>query len=142
MSEISLVQAKAIIAAALEGAAAKGLAGATVVVIDPSGAIRAAERTDAAGPFGVDIARAKARTALGFRRSSLKTAAVFGEKPAVVTGLNAAIEGPLLPLGGGVVVVDADGAILGGAGLAGGAPEVDHDVIAAAVAAAGLSIKD
>ncbi len=141
MSEISLAQAKAIIAAALEGAAAKGLA-AAVVVTDPSGAICAAERTDAAGPFGVDIARAKARTALGFRRSSLKTAAVFGDKPAVVTGLNAAIEGPLLPLGGGVVLVDADGVIVGAAGLAGGAPEVDHEVIAAAVEAADLAIKD
>lgn len=142
MTEISLAQAKAIIAAALEGAAAKGLAAATVVVTDPSGAIRAAERTDKAGPFGVDIARAKGRTALGFRRSSLKTATVFGDKPAVVTGLNAAIEGPLLPLGGGVVVVDAAGAILGSAALAGGAPDVDHDVIAAAVAAAGLAILD
>jgi len=142
MSEITLAQAKAVVAAALEGAAAKGLAGVSVVVTDPSGAIRAAERSDAAGPFGVDIARAKARTALGFRRSSIKTAAVFGDKPAVVTGLNAAIEWPLLPLGGGVVVVDAEGAIVGGAGLAGGLPEVDHEIITGAVAAAGLAIRD
>ncbi len=142
MTEINLAQAKAIIAAAMEGATAKGLGGACVVITDPAGAIRAAERTDAAGPFGVDIARAKARTALGFRRSSIKTAAVFGDKPAVVTGLNAAVEGAFLPLGGGVVVTAIDGAIVGAAALAGGAPDIDHEIIAAAVASVGLSIRD
>lgn len=142
MTEINLAHAKAIIAAAMEGAMAKGLAGVSVVVTDPAGAIRAAERTDAGGPFGVDIARAKARTALGFRRSSIKTAAVFGDKPAVVTGLNAAIDGAFLPLGGGVVVAAADGTIVGAAALAGGTPDMDHEIIAAAVASVGLSIRD
>lgn len=142
MTGITLAQAKAIVAAALSGAAEKGLGGASVVVTDTAGAIRAAERTDAAGPFGVDIAKAKARTALGFRRSSIKTAAVFGDKPAVVTGLNAAIEGAFLPLGGGVIIIDADGDIIGAAGLAGGMPETDHDLISAAVAAAGASVGD
>ncbi|WP_336951585.1 heme-binding protein [Sphingobium aromaticivastans] len=142
MSEITWAQAKAIVAAAIEAAAAKGIAGASVVVADPAGAIRAAERTDAAGPFGIDIARAKARTALGFRRSSIKTAAIFGDKPAVVTGLNAAIDGAFLPLGGGVVVVDGAGSIVGAAALAGGMPEADHEVIANAVVRAGLAILD
>lgn len=142
MTEITSAQAKAIISAALKGAADNGIGGASVVVTDPAGAIRSAERTDGAGPFGVDIARAKARTALGFRRSSIKTAAVFGDKPSVVAGLNAAIEGPFLPLGGGVIVTDSDGGIVGAAGMAGGMPEIDHEVIVAAVASVGLVAGD
>lgn len=140
MTDITLAVAKSIIAAAMAGANDKGLAAATVVVTDIGGAIRAAERSDKAGPFGADIARAKARTALGMRRSSIKTAGVFGDKPSIVTGLNAAVGGDFLPLGGGVVVIDSTGAILGGAALAGGAPDVDHDIITAAVVAAGLAI--
>jgi len=142
MTDITLKAAKTIVDAALAGATAKGLAGATVVITDIGGAIRAAERSDKAGPFGIDIARAKARTALGMRRSSIKTASVFGDKPSIVTGLNAAVGGDFLPLGGGVVVVDAAGTILGGAALAGGAPDVDHEIITAAVVAAGLAILD
>ena len=142
MSEVTLSQARAIVAAAIEAAAGQGIAGASVVVVDLGGAIRAAERTDAAPPFGADIALAKARTALGFRRSTIKTAAVFGEKPAIVTGLNAAVLPAFLPLGGGVVLFDGEGAAIGAAGLAGGMPEKDHESIAAGAAAAGLSTGD
>lgn len=141
MSEITLDQAQAVVAAALQEASAAGLGAASVVVADAGGNMRAAARTDAAPPFGVDIAKAKAKTALGFRRSTLKIAAVFGDKPAAVTGLSAAV-GTFLPLGGGVVITDSTGAVIGGAGLAGGAPETDHAVIAAAVAAAGLNVLD
>ena len=142
MTDITRSTARTIIDAALAGATEQGLAAVTVVVTDISGAIRAAERSDKAGPFGIDIARAKARTALGMRRSSLKTAAVFGDKPTIVTGLNAAVGGDFLPLGGGVVVIDAQGAVIGGAAVAGGAPDVDHAIIVAAVAAAGLATLD
>lgn len=138
MTDITLALAKSIIEKALADAAERGMAAATVVITDAGGALRAVERTDAAGPFGADIARAKARTALGFRRSSLKTAAIFGDKPAVVTGLNAAVGGDFLPLGGGVVIVDGNGTLIGAAALAGGAPDVDDAIITAAVKAAGL----
>lgn len=141
MTEITLEQAQAIVSAAIREAAAAGLGAASVVVADPGGNIRAAARTDAAPPFGIDIAKAKAKTALGFRRSSLKIAAIFGDKPAAVTGLAGAV-GTFLPLGGGIVITDSEGHAIGGAALAGGAPETDHAIIAAAVAAAGLSVLD
>jgi uncharacterized protein GlcG (DUF336 family) len=141
VTDLTLDQANAIVTAALAGATQAGLAAASIVVTDRAGAIRAAARTDAAPPFGIEIARGKAVTALGFGRSSLKVAAVFGDKPATVSGLASAV-GTFLPLGGGVVVVDAGGAVIGGAGLAGGAPEVDHAIIAAAVVAAGFAALD
>lgn len=141
MTDITLDQAQAIVAAALTEAKAAGLGAASVIVTDVGGNIRAAARNDAAPPFGIDIAKAKAKTALGFRRSTLKIAAIFGDKPAAVTGLSAAV-GTFLVLGGGVVVTNGDGDVIGAAGLAGGAPETDHAVIAAGVVAAGLVVLD
>ncbi len=141
MSDISLDQAQAIVSAAIEGAAGAALAAASVVVTDAGGNIRAAARTDSAPPFGIDIALGKAKTALGFRRSTLKIGVIFGDKPAVVTGLAGAV-GTFLPLGGGVAIANKDGIVIGGAALAGGAPETDHGVIVGAVAAAGLSVLD
>ena len=142
MSEITLDQARSIVAGAHAAAAEKGLAALSVVILDLSGAVRAAERSDGAPPFGTSIAQAKARTALGFRRSTLKTAAVFQAQPAVTTGLADATGGHFLPLGGGVVVIDADDLVIGGVGVAGGLPEVDDAVATAAVTAAGLRIKE
>jgi uncharacterized protein GlcG (DUF336 family) len=142
MTQLNLVQARTIIAAAHAGAAQAGIASASVVVTDAGGAIRAAERGDTVGTFGVSIATAKARTALGFGRSSVKLAAVFGDKPAVVTGLAGAVGGDFLPLGGGVVIVDAADTVIGAAAIAGGAPDVDHAVITAAVEAAGLKPRE
>jgi uncharacterized protein GlcG (DUF336 family) len=142
MTDIDLATAQAIIEAALAEAASRGMAAVSVVVTDAGGSLRASARSDAAPPYGIDIATAKARTALGFRRSSLKTAAIFGDKPGVVTGLTAAVGGGFLPLGGGVAISGADGTLIGAAGLAGGLPDLDHAVIAGSVAAVGLSTLD
>lgn len=139
---LTLDQARAIVSAAHREAAAQGLAAVSIVVTDAGGAVRASERNDAAPPFGIAIAEAKARTALGFGRSSIKTAAAFAAQPAVVTGLADATGGQFLPLGGGVVIVSTEGAVLGAAGLAGGMPDTDHAAVSAAVAAAGLAIKE
>ncbi|MDB5582966.1 MAG: GlcG protein [Bradyrhizobium sp.] len=139
MSEISLDQARAIVSAAIRHAAERGVAGATAVVTDRGGFIRAAERADAAPGFGVDIAVAKARTALGFGRSTAALAAAFGDKPSLVTGLNAAVGSVFLPVGGGVIVLDAQGEPLGAAAATGGAPDVDHAAITAALADAGIA---
>lgn len=142
MTQLTLAHARAIIAAAHPRAVERGILSASVVVTDAGGAIRAAERSDAAGNYGIGIATAKARTALGFGRSSSKLAAVFGDKPAITTGLAGAAGGDFLPLGGGVVVVDEADVVIGAAAIAGGAPDVDHAIITAAVEAAGLIARD
>ncbi|MBA2934805.1 heme-binding protein [Sphingomonas sp. CGMCC 1.13654] len=139
---LSLQSAQAIIAAALVEVEARGLAAASIVVTDPGGAIRAASRTDKAPAFGVDIALAKARTAAGFGRASIKTAAVFKDNPSATIGLNAAVGGSFLTIGGGVIVTEGDGTVIGAAAVAGGAPEVDHEIATAAVRAAGLATPD
>jgi uncharacterized protein GlcG (DUF336 family) len=94
-------------------------------------------RSDAQGNFGVDTALGKARSALGFGRSSWSLQKTFVD-PCGVAAITAATGGAFVPLGGGVVV-QRDGATIGAASISGGMPEVDHDIIVAAVESVGLS---
>jgi len=115
----------------------QGLVVMSVVVTDPGGHIRLAMRSDAQGIFGVDTALGKARSALGFNRSSLLLAKTFVDAVGVAA-ITAATRGSFVPLGGGVVV-QQDGVTVGAAAISGGMPQVDHDIIVAAVEAAGLT---
>lgn len=142
MAFISLAQARAILDSAVAAAAERGLANGSIVVTDAGGAVRASQRSDGAGPFTIDIATAKARTAIGFGRATLKTGEIFLANPSAVSAIGDAVGGKFLPLGGGIVVLDSEGVVIGGAAFAGGAPDVDHAIISAAVKAAGLATQD
>jgi uncharacterized protein GlcG (DUF336 family) len=137
---ISLEIARAIADGALTDAAKRGISKAAVVVTDLGGDIRVALRADAAGSFGVDIARGKAQTALGLNASSLKLAQVFGAAPASTTAINAVTGGRFVPIGGGVLVINSQGHVIGAAGVSGGAPETDDAIVTQAVRAAGLDV--
>lgn len=109
----------------------------SVVVTDPGGHIRLAMRSDTQGNFGVDTALGKARTALGFNRSSLHLSKVFTD-PCGVAALSGATQGAFVPLGGGVVI-QHDGMTVGAAAVSGGLPDVDDKIIRVAIKAVGLS---
>ena len=135
---ISLDLANKIASAAFAEGQTRGLGQMSVVVTDASGAIRVAMRGDGVGTFGVEIAQGKAATALGFNRSSLTLATWFGQNGAATAGLGAVTGGRFLPLGGGVVIQDEQGVTIGAAAVAGGAPEIDHATIVAALGTVGL----
>ena len=88
----------------------RGVLNVSVAVVDVGGSLRPAMPADGHGIFDIDIARAKATTALGFNRSTLQRA-----------------QGP-------------SGVTIGAAAVAGGAPEVDEAIIVAAIRAAGLTV--
>ena len=117
---------------------AQGVVNMTVVVTDPGGEVRLAMRADGQGLFGIDTATGKARTALGFNRSSLALSKIFTD-PCAVAAIAAATGGRFVPLGGGVVVRDAGGAIVGAAAVSGGLPDVDEAIIVKALESVGLS---
>ncbi len=139
---LPLATALAIAQAALDAGRAENVHALTVVVTDTGGHLRVALRADGVGTFGVDIAHAKAMTALGFGRSSMQIAKGLGTNPAVVAGLTAATGGRFLPIGGGVLIRDATGTLLGAAAAAGSAPENDEKFIVSGVRAAGLVVPD
>ena len=134
---IKLAAARAIADIAFADAEAQGLTAIGIVVTDPGGHVRCALRSDAQGIFGIDTATGKARTALGFNRSTLLLGKVFVD-PCGVAALSGVTGGAFLPLGGGVVI-QHDGVTVGAAGLSGGMPDLDDTIIRAAVEAAGFT---
>ena len=134
---ITLAQAQAVAAAAFAQAAEIELHVMSVVITDQGGHIRLAMRSDTQGTFGIDTALGKARTALGFNRSSLLLAKTFVD-PCGVASLSGATNGAFLPLGGGVVI-QKDGVTVGAAAISGGMPDVDDQLIRAALEACGFT---
>ena len=130
---IALADAVALCDACFQAANEREVVKLAVVVTDVGGDIRAAMRSDGQGAFALDIARAKAQSALGFRRSTLALSEHFGTAAASTVGVAQATGQRFIPIGGGVVVTDRDGVIVGALAVAGAAPQVDD-----AIARAGL----
>lgn len=139
---LTLALATTIAQAALEAGAREDVHALSVVVTDTGGVIRVAMRGDAVGLFGIDIALAKATTALGFNRSSMQIAKSLGTNPAATAGLVGATSGRFMPIGGGVIIVDDAGKIIGAAAVAGSAPENDERFVIEGVRAAGFQVPD
>jgi len=137
---ITLAQANTIALAALDAGRSEDIMALTVVVTDAGGCLRSAMRADGVGNFGIEIALAKASTALGFGMSSGAVASMLGGNQGLVTGIAGATGGRFLPLGGGILIRDAAGVLLGAAAVAGSLPENDERFAAAGVRAAGLVV--
>jgi len=138
LMSISLADARRIADATFAEGAAKGLRMMSVVITDPGGHVRFAMRSDLQGIFGIETATAKAVSALGFNKSTLVLSPLFS--PQATAAISGATGGRFAPLGGGVVITDGAGTIVGGAGLSGGLPEIDDAVVTSAVQSAGFHI--
>ncbi len=139
---LTLDQANTIALAALAAGKREQVYALSVVVTDPGGALRCAMRADEVGNFGIDIALAKAVTALGFGMSSAQIGTLLGSNPAAVAGIIGATGGRFLPIGGGVLIKDPSGMLLGAVGVAGSSPDNDARFATEAVRAAGLVVPE
>lgn len=141
MSELSLAAAAAIIAAALDKAAASGFKPLAVAVLDAAGQLLAFQRQDGTGGLHrADIAIGKAYGALAVGMSSRWLHVQQESRPHFLTGLIAATGGRMVPVPGGVLVKDAGtGAVLGAVGVSGDTSDNDEIAAAAGIAATGFA---
>ena len=130
---MTLALARDVAAAAFAEAARRSILNISVVVTDASSAVILAMRSDSQGAFGIDTARAKARSALGFGYSTKKLSAIFAGQPASTAGIDAAIGGGFIPIAGAVVVANQQGMIVGAASISGGNPDDDDLIVRIAV---------
>lgn len=132
MSDITLEQAQAAVAAAVRKAAELGLK-MDVAVVDAGANLKAFARMDGAWIGSIDIAQRKARTARYF---DLPTGAIGQlSQPG---GSLYAIEhsnGGLITFPGGLPIRNAAGEVVGAIGVSGDLVENDHLVAEAGVAA-------
>jgi uncharacterized protein GlcG (DUF336 family) len=130
--QITTEQAKAVIAAGETKAVALGI-GVIIAVLDAGTHLKAFNRMDGAVLGSIDLATAKARTAVLFQ---IPSEAVWDYcKPgAPAPGLERS-NGGLATIAGGIPLFDSTGAMIGAVGVSGGAVAQDLEIAQAAAAA-------
>jgi len=138
MSALNLAKANQIITKALEKAREMKIKPVTVVVLDQGGHLKAMQREDGASMFRFDVATGKAWASVGMGASSRALAARAKDNPNFFITLAATAAGKFLPQTGGVLIRDAQGNILGAAGVSGGTGDEDEAVCAYGIEQAGF----
>lgn len=139
-SELSLDEARTVIAGAFAKAVELGLNPLAVVVLDAGGHIRAIERRDGASIHRPEIARGKAYGALAMGLGSRSLADRVKERGAVfLDAVNGMLGGRLVPVPGGVLVRDSESRIIASVGISGDASDQDEACAVAGIEAAGLT---
>ncbi|MEI7547875.1 MAG: heme-binding protein [Actinomycetota bacterium] len=138
---ITIQQARAIIAGSLAHGSANGYRPLCVAVLDAGGNLVAFEREDGVANRRFDVAHGKAYGAisLGVNSRTLENMAI--ERPHFVIGATAAI-GTLIAVPGGVIIRDGVHGIVGAVGVSGDTADNDEAAAIAGIAAAGLTPSD
>jgi uncharacterized protein GlcG (DUF336 family) len=118
-ASVRLDVARRLAAAALAEAAANGWTVA-VAVVDTAGDLVVLERMDGTQVGSVEVAREKARCAVRFKRPTKEWEDALNGGRTAVLGIPGVV-----PLEGGLPLLDAGGAIVGAVGVSGGLPSQD-----------------
>jgi len=140
MSTLTLSVANRIIETALRKARELNLPPMGCAVLDAGGHLKAFQAEDGLAFARVHVCQGKAWGSLGVGVDSDKIAERYmsgGPNPGFINALNAMTGGKVVPLAGGVLIRDAEGRIIGAAGVSGAKPEED-EVCARAGVEAGL----
>jgi uncharacterized protein GlcG (DUF336 family) len=138
MAAITLTQANGIIAAILMRAAAVETRPVAVVVVEPGCVVKAFQKEDGASMMRFEMAFGKAYAALALGRSSERVRVRNEEKPAFMRYLIAASGDRIFPEGGGMVIRDADGYVIGAVGVTGDTEDRDEELAVHGIHAVGL----
>ncbi len=134
-----LEQARAIVAGTLAKGRDAGMKPLAVAVLDAGGHVVAFERSDGASVGRFEIARGKAYGCIMLGMGGAAIEARGEAQPVFVTAMNGAFAGRFVPVKGGVLVRDAEGALIGAVGVTGDTSDNDMTCAVAGVGAAGLT---
>ncbi|MEG8045980.1 heme-binding protein [Sphingomonas aerolata] len=140
MVRITLELASKIITATLQRRVELGFKPLCVAVLDPGGHLVALQREDGASTLRPQIAMAKAGGSLALGVSSRKIAEMASERPTFIALLGPISPHGVVPAAGGMLIVDAEGQLIGAVGVTGDTSDNDEACALAGVAAAGLSV--
>jgi uncharacterized protein GlcG (DUF336 family) len=131
-----LEMAEAVVAAAIAATSAKGFPAVNISIVDVAAHPVLFARMDGALLGAIDVATRKARTAALFQTDS----AVLGKvaQPGATSYSLEYTNGGLISFGGGVVLRDRNGDVLGAVGISGASVEQD-EIIAHAAALVALN---
>lgn len=138
--KLTLEKASIICDKALEKARAMKIRPLCVAVLDDGGNLKALKREDGASVLRPTIAIGKAWGAVGMGESSRSLANRLNERPAFLGALSDMSGGKVVPVPGGVLIMDGN-EIIGAAGASGATADEDEACVVAGIAAAGLQHK-
>ena len=136
---ITIAQARSIISGAFAKSAASDMNPLAIIVLDAGGHLVAFEREDGV-PYGrFEVAQGKAAGALAVGVNSRTLEGLAKDRPHFMTGVVGALSGAVVPVAGGVIVLDADGNRVGAVGASGDTSDNDEIAVIAGIEAAGLT---
>jgi uncharacterized protein GlcG (DUF336 family) len=136
---LSLAAAQSILTATLAEGRAKDMKALAICILDDRGAIKIAASEDGTSLKRGDIARGKAMGAISLGMGSRGIARMAAERPHFISAATHAIGGALIPVAGGVLIRDAQNAVVGAIGVSGDTSDNDEIAAMAGIAAAGLT---
>lgn len=138
MTRLTLADANRIIEAAFARAGELELKPLGVAVLDAGGHLLAFQRQDGASFMRHEIAAGKAFGALATGMGSRALGKVAMDRPHFFAGLSGVSGGRIVPVPGGVLVLDAGGEIVGAVGVSGDTSDQDEACAVAGIEAAGF----
>jgi uncharacterized protein GlcG (DUF336 family) len=125
MRALSLAEAIKIIDGTFASAEKRQAYPLSAIVLDAGGRVKAFHKQDGSSLLRFEIAYGKAFAALSLNRSSRQVLQKAKEKPAFMHSLTELSDGPLFLEGGGQLIRDEIGEIVGALGVTGDVNEVD-----------------
>lgn len=139
MTTLTTAQALNLITAALAAARQNDFRPMAVVVLDAGGQPQASARDDGASALRLQVAHGKAAAAIGMGVNSRTLAQRAKDLPVFFGAVAANAQQGFIPQTGAVLITDPQGQVLGAAGASGGTGDEDEQIVAAGIAAIGLS---
>lgn len=138
MTTITLEQCEQLIDAVLKRGRELECRPLSVVVTDPGARPKAFKKEDGSAMMRFEMAMGKAFAALALGRSSSLVRVRAEQRPLFMNYLINAAGGQLFPEGGGMLIRDERGEVIGAVGVTGDTQERDEELAAYGIRAAGL----
>lgn len=138
MRALSLDQSVAVIEGVFASAAKRGLRPVSAIVLDTGGRVKAFLKQDGCSLLRFEIAYGKAYAALALGRSSRLVLQKAREKPVFIENLQRLADGPMFLEGGGQLIRDDGGEVVGAVGVTGDVNEMDDLCAVDGIRRAGL----
>jgi len=138
MRALSLEQANTIIAATFAAAQKHRCRPMSAIILDAGGRVKAFQKQDGASMLRFEVCYGKAYASLALGRPSKLVLEKAREKPLFMQSIENLADYPLFLEGGGQLIRDQDGEVVGAAGVTGDANEMDDICAIAGIHAVGL----
>lgn len=139
---LSLEQANSIIEGALAKGGEMGLKPLTVAVLDGGGHLVGFQRSDGSSNLRPQIAIGKAAGAVSLGVNSRVIGEMAVERPHFIASLGPLASGGIVPVAGGVLIMDERGLLIGAVGVTGDTSDNDETAALAGIESAGLRSKE